>query len=121
MASLWGSQVHATGRNSLMNRHLKVAAERANPYFIIYCNGKTIKGNDRCPDNGNITYGGAMWDLLKFIKQARNVTFSILRPPTPTWGYCYGVNNCTGMVGMVTRREVDFALGIFMSHPEFKR
>ena len=116
MASTLDIQVPAAGHNSLLNTHLKVAAEHYRPYIIFYCNEKEMGGADKCPDKGNLTYGGALWELLNFIKLARNVTFSILRPPTPTWGYCYGVNNCTGMIGMVNRREVDFALGIFMYH-----
>ena len=121
MASALDVEVPVKGPKSLMNQHLKVAAEYFKPYLIFYCNEKDIGGAGECPDKGNMTYGGVLWDLLNMVKLARNVTYSILRPSTPIWGYCYGVNNCTGMVGMVTRREVDFALGIFMSHPEFKR
>ena len=114
MPYAWGNQVLATGHNSLMNKHLKVAAVRFSPFIIIYCHGEEINELDECPDKGNMTYGGVMWDLLKFVHQARNVTFSILHPPIRNWGYCYGVNNCSGMIGMVNQREVDFALGIFM-------
>ena len=108
------NQVHATGHNSLRNKHLKVAAEHYSPYMIFYCNGKEMGGADKCPDRGNLTYGGALWELLNLVKLARNVSVSILRPPTPTWGYCHGINNCTGMIGMVNRREVDFALGTIL-------
>ena len=102
----------ATGHNSLLNKHIKVAASPFNPLFIFYCNEKKMVGRDECSNNMT-TYSGALWDLLKLVKLARNVTFEILRPPSPpTWGYCYGENNCTGMIGMVNRREVDFAIGI---------
>ena len=69
---------------------------------------------DTCSDRGRMTYGGALWELLKLVQLSQNVTFSILRPPKlskPKWGDCYGLNNCSGMIGMVNRREVDFALG----------
>ena len=115
MASALGIQVQAIGYNSLLNKHLKVAAYPWNPFIIFYCNKKEMNETDECVDKRNETYGGALWDLLEIVKQARNVTFSILRPSTSEWGYCNGVNNCTGMIGMVNRREVDFALGISIS------
>ena len=118
-----GIQVDAGGHDSLLNKHLKVAAEPWSPFIIFFCNEKEIDYTEECPDKGNLTYGGALWELLKLVKQARNVTFSILRPPTPTWGFCHGANNCTGMIGMVNRREVDFALGklMYMYHLTRKR
>ena len=103
----------ATGNNSLSNKHLKVAAELWTPFFIIYCNDKEMVYNrEECPDEDKLTYGGALWDFLTYVKLARNVTFSILRPPSRLWGSCHGPNNCTGMIGMVNRGEVDFALGM---------
>ena len=113
MGSALGTQIHASGKNPLINKHLKVAAEHWSPLFHIYCNKIEIDKSNGCSDKkGNMTYGGALWDFLSYIKLARNVTITILRPPTPTWGFCYSANNCTGMIGMVNRREVDFALGI---------
>ena len=112
ISSTWSNHVLATGHNSLMNKHLKVAAIRFKPFFMIYCSGEENQETNECPDKSNKTYGGAMWDLLKFIQQARNVTLSILHPPIRNWGYCHGVNNCSGMIGMVNQREVDFALGL---------
>ena len=66
---------------------------------------------EECSDKGNMSYGGALWELLTMVERVRNVTFSIIRHPNPTWGLCYDKNNCTGMIGMVNRGEVDFALG----------
>ena len=106
-----GMQVEAKREEALQNKHLKVAAVHFSPNFIFYCNEKEMKNADDCPDKDNMTYGGALWELLKMVKLARNVTFSILVEPTQTWGYCHSMNNCTGMIGMVNRREVDFALG----------
>ena len=111
-----GIHVYGKGHNYLLNRHLKVAAWPWSPYIKFFCNEKEIEGAYDCPDKGNMTYGGILWEFLNMVKLARNVTVSILSPPTPTWGYCHGVNNCTGMIGMVNRREVDFALGIFTNH-----
>ena len=104
--------------NHLLSGHLKVAAATWSPFIIIKCNGKDIESVDNdCPDEAKLTYTGILWEFLEWVKRKRNVTFSILRPSNPTWGYCHGMNNCSGMIGMVNRREVDFALGMFKSHP----
>ena len=110
IASSSGS--HTAGLNSLQNRRIKVVAEPWKPFFVYYCDGKEMSWDENCHDQGLVTYGGALWDLLKFIKQSRNVTFSMLRAPDYEWGVCYGKNNCTGMIGVVNRREADFAIGI---------
>ena len=113
----FGVCVRASGDYSLLNRHLKVAAVPWKPFIIFYCNEKEMdKPSDECPDNDNLRYGGILWELLDWVKLKRNVTFSISSPRDKSWGFCYGVNNCTGMIGMVNRREVDFALGTFRNH-----
>ena len=99
---------------SLLNRHLTVAALPWSPFIMFYCNGKEVEDAEDCADKENITYGGGLWDFINMVKIKRNVTFSVLSPPTPIWGHCHGNNNCTGMIGMVNRREVDFALGTFL-------
>ena len=107
----FGMQVEARRHGALQNKHLKVAAATLSPYFIFYCNEEMILLADDCSDKGNITYDGVLWEFLNMIKLARNVTFSISSPTTRTWGFCHAMNNCTGMIGMVNRKEVDFALG----------
>ena len=115
MAPTLGSQIPESGQGALQNAHLKVAAEPWKPFFIFYCSdGKEKQLNEKCGVEGNETYGGALWDLLMFMQHARNVTFSILRAPDKAWGNCHGKNNCTGMIGMVNRREVDFAIGSYI-------
>ena len=109
----FSKQIEAKGHGALQNRHLKVAAAPWSPFFILYCNDNVIYWADDCPDKDNITYDGVLWEFLNMVKLVRNVTFSILRSPTNTWGYCHTMNNCTGMIGMVNRKEVDFALGRF--------
>ena len=59
-----------------------------------------------------VTYSGVMWGLILFMQQARNFTFTIVRPPNEDWGTCIGSNNCSGMIGMVNRKEADFAIGM---------
>ena len=64
-------------------------------------------------ENGTDKYSGMSWDLLQMIQKGTNCTFTIVRPQDGLWGNCYGINNCSGMIGMVQRKEVDFAIGIF--------
>ena len=108
--SSYGHKTEA--KYALQNKHLKVVAEPWKPFFVFYCPDGTEKNaNERCATNGEETYGGALWDFLMLVKDTRNVTLSILRAPDKSWGVCYGKDNCTGMIGMVNRREVDFGIG----------
>ena len=46
------------------------------------------------------------------MKQAKNISFTVVGPSDGLWGgTCYSSNNCSGMIGMVNRKEVDMALG----------
>ena len=101
LASCFGCQVSASRKAALSNKHLMVAAEQWPPVLII---SKDIKGKD--------TYSGLVWDFMEYIREARNCTFAIVRPHDGQWGVCYGNNNCSGMIGLVNRKEVDFAIGL---------
>ena len=104
--------VHAKEYNSLMNKHIKVAAIPDPFYTTFYCNEKEISGDEECQDKDIKTYGGVLWEFLELVKQARNLTITIVRPKRRELGVCHGKNDCTGMIGMVNRKEVDFALGV---------
>ena len=104
-------------KEGLRNKHLVIAGEYWSP-FLMYdsdenSNWTAIEG----------TYSGVMWDLLMFMQKARNFTFTIVGTyetyGTYDWGTCHEVDNCTGMIGMVNRKEVDFALGPF--NPTYMR
>ena len=86
---------------SLSNKHLKIAYYEWDPMFKIHKN----------PD-GKESYSGILGKLLTLMQQYRNITFTLLKVPGGVWGNCQSPNNCTGMVGMVNRKEADFALGI---------
>ena len=116
MASSLDVNVYANRQNLLQNKHLKVAAEPWSPFWIFYCDGREMNYPFECPDKGNLTYGGVLWELLDLVKLQRNVTFSFLRPPSNAWEFCHEVNNCTGMIGMANRREVDLAIGLLEYH-----
>ena len=86
----------ATRQTALSNKHFKMAAMPWPPFLVI--------------DKG--TYSGSLWDFVEYLKEARNLTLTVLQPRDGQWGNCFGGNNCSGMLGMVARKEVDFALGI---------
>ena len=93
-------------------KELKVAGESWPPFWVIYCPDGTEKQTQTdCATVGDMSYGGVMWELLLLMQRTKNVTFTHMIPPVPSWGNCYSKNNCTGMIGMVNRGEVDFAIG----------
>ena len=89
---------------ALSNAHIKLGAEAWPPFTII-----------EKDENGKDTFSGINWDVILSIQKATNCTFTVVRPPDGQWGNCYDETNCTGMIGLVQRKEVDFAFGnIFM-------
>ena len=71
-------------------------------------------GRGGCPNGEDRMYGGIMWELLMFMKQARNLTYTIVAIDDAWWGgECFSSDNCTGMVGKVNRNEADIALGLY--------
>ena len=98
-----------TAAGSLKGRHIVVAAENWLPYFYFH-------ENDDC--NVNIVedqqcYEGIMYDLLLHMSLALNFTYDLVRPPDGKWGVGNADNEWNGMLGMIKRKEVDFALGPF--------
>ena len=62
--------------------------------------------------NGIETPESLLWEPVEYWQKARNFTFSLVRPPDDQWGHCEGKNNSTGLLGLVIRKEVDFAIGM---------
>ena len=85
--------------DGLANKHLVVAAKHWKPFLIV----------DK-DSEGTITYSGIMYELLRFMQQARNLTLSIISEDTQ-WGTCDENDLCTGMFEMVNKSKVDIALG----------
>lgn len=109
LVDIFGYQLN---NHALENKHLRVVAEPWKPFFIMYCpDGQEKVLNTPCASSGDHAYGGALWDMLMFMKHGRNLTLTMLRAPDKAWGVCYGRNNCTGMIGMVNRGEADLAIG----------
>ena len=92
--------VLTSNMETLNNKHLVIAAEPWPPYSVF------TEGAD-----GEIRVEGLFWDYVKFWLYARNFTYTVVRSSDGTWGWCSEPNNCTGMIGMVNRKEVDFVLG----------
>ena len=90
------SQSHGTLING---SHFIVAAEHFSPFFEV---------NSGSPDK---PYSGVMLQLLEYVRLSLNFTYEIRRPPDGQWGFVHKNRTVTGMVGMVSRNEVDFALG----------
>ena len=80
---------------TLTDKHLQMGARPYPPYLV----------------KKKESYSGLLWNLVEFIQKARNCTFTVVIPPDGKWGKCFGHDNCTGMLGMVSRKEVDFAIG----------
>ena len=109
ITTIIGHQVSSLKQKSLTNKHLVIAGEYWNPYLMWTCPGFGLDWEEDCPNER--TYDGVMWQLILFMQQARNFTFTLVHQADYEWGLCYAKDNCTGMIGMVNRKEVDFALG----------
>ena len=83
--------------------HFIVAADEWSPFFEV------TSGSADKP------YNGVMLQLLEYVRQSLNFTYEIRRPPDGQWGVVLKNGTVTGMVGMVSRNEVDFALGEYPS------
>ena len=82
------------------NKHFKIGAVHRPPASVLTKD-----------ENGQHVVGGLTGKFLEYVKNARNCTFEIVIPGDRQWGTCYGKNNCTGMIGLVNRTEVDLAIG----------
>ena len=99
----------ALDNEGLSNKHIRVALSPIwHPVIYAKCPNNTVW--DCFIGNEDVTYHGMMWDVLMFMKQSKNLSYTMI--PTSDWsGTCYDSNNCTGMIGIVTRDEADIALG----------
>ena len=96
-------EVIAKEDNVLNGRNLKMAAENWPPFFMIY---------EHPEYPGYSMYFGVMEKLLEGLRGALNFSTTVVRPPDGSWGnYDPETRQWSGMVGMVYRNEVDFALG----------
>lgn len=97
-----GCEASSKGQQSLRNTHLKIGAVVTPPFLVLK------KNND-----GRDIYSGLIWDFVKYMQDARNVSVTVISPLDWLWGHCYECNNCSGMIGQVNRGEVELAVGMF--------
>ncbi|XP_071513089.1 glutamate receptor-like [Panulirus ornatus] len=64
-------------------------------------------------ENGSVKIGGPMGKLLDIFAERMNLEYEMIRPPDSHWGIKLSDGSWNGMMGMVYRNEVEFALGPF--------
>ena len=97
-ASFWVGYVEAA-QISLNGKILQMAADHWDPWFIT-------------PEvSGLPSYSGVMWKILDYLEDSMNFSTVITRSADGSWGSPDENGVWGGMVGMVKRNEVDFALG----------
>ena len=86
-------------KHDFNGRNLRMAAELWDPWFLI------------SGESGTEKYSGIMPKILEYLQASLNFSITLVRPPDGSWGAVDDKGNWGGMVGMVKRNEVDFALG----------
>ena len=103
--------INCAREGSVLNgRNLKVAAENGNwpPFFMIH---------EHPEYPGIYMYSGVMEQLLQELRGALNFTTTMLRyDPSFVEILTPETKNWSGIIGMVQRNEVDFALGNKVCH-----
>ena len=51
-------------------------------------------------------------DAINFWHYARNFSYTLVKSQDGQYGNCAKPTNCSGIIGMVQRNEVDFAIGL---------
>ena len=95
-----GRDALASIQMKITKKHLMIAAMPWPPFVIMTEDA-----------DGKVQVEGAFWEPIKFWLHVRNFTYTVVRPSDGIWGVCSEPNNCTGLIGMVNTRKVDFALG----------
>ena len=105
-----GDGVWSFKDGQLANKNIKVVAQGWCPFLCLQC----PNGIADCPIAEEKIYSGILWELLMFMKQAKNLSYTMMGIDDAFWGgTCYDSNNCTGMVVRVNRGEADIALGLY--------
>ncbi|XP_068200521.1 glutamate receptor ionotropic, kainate glr-3-like [Palaemon carinicauda] len=82
--------------------HFRVAAMNYPPHFHV----GAVSAQE-------FTYSGPLWLYLEMLAAHANFTYNILQPKEGAWGFVSSNGTWNGMIGMILRNEVDFALGPF--------
>ncbi|XP_068214364.1 glutamate receptor-like [Palaemon carinicauda] len=68
---------------------------------------------NKSTDGKEFLFSGPLLQLLGILAKNINFTYSLVQPPDGSWGFLFPNGTWNGMVGMILRKEVDFALGPF--------
>ncbi|XP_069995853.1 probable glutamate receptor [Penaeus vannamei] len=85
---------------------LKIAAEQWVPWTRV------------SEENGTVTVSGPMGNVLEIFASMMKFDYVVVRPPDSLWGARLDNGSWSGMVGMLEREEVEFALGPFTITPQ---
>ena len=98
-SSIWSS-LGTAARQSINGKTLRMAAEHWEPWVTIR------------EMSDSASYSGVSWKILEYLQDSLHFSTIITRPLDQTWGAPDENGVWGGMVGMVKRNEVDFALGL---------
>ena len=98
---IMGHQVSSIAQEKMTDRHFTIAAGPSPPFLIV----KRLPG-------GQEILSGQIGDAINFWHYARNFSYTLVKSKDGQYGNCVRPNNCSGIVGMVQRNEVDFAIGL---------
>ena len=102
---LFGGQAWCSIKRGLTEKHLTIVAVPWRPFLMWKCPNDEEWSEDwetDCPNGDERMYNGILWELLMFMHQAKNFSFSFIGIEGNEWGgICYDANNCTGMIGRV--------------------
>ncbi|XP_071533861.1 uncharacterized protein [Panulirus ornatus] len=65
------------------------------------------------PGGRRLTFTGPIANVVDYLAKRMNFTYMYVRSPEKEWGIKKADGSWTGMVGLVSRQEVDIALGLF--------
>ncbi|XP_068250122.1 probable glutamate receptor [Palaemon carinicauda] len=87
--------------------HLQVAAEVFPPHTLPIA-------TDRSKENKDNLFRGPMLGFVDdILTTSMNFTYTLRRPPDGAFGYSFPNGSWSGMIGLLVRKEIDFAIGPF--------
>ncbi|XP_071530509.1 glutamate receptor ionotropic, delta-2-like [Panulirus ornatus] len=69
-------------------------------------------------EEGNVFFSGFMRNILDILSEMIEFDYELLRPPDKLWGIKSDNGSWSGMIGMLHREEVEFAIGPFLVTPD---
>ncbi|XP_068214585.1 glutamate receptor 1-like isoform X2 [Palaemon carinicauda] len=87
--------------------NLKVVGQNFPPHVVV--RELTLAGQQEKEE----VFTGPLLNLLEMLALNVNFTYNLLQPSDGSWGFLFPNGTWNGMVGMLLRKDVDFALGPF--------